>query len=76
MKSVHKEEYRSMLKWLINKRLSADLSQQQLADKLDKPQSYVSKFENGERRLDLLEVLSICSVVNANAHDLIDTLSS
>ena len=33
----------------------------QLAEKLAKPQSYVSKYENGERRLDYLEVRDVCA---------------
>lgn len=43
-------------------RLDAQLKQSELAVRLKKPQSYVSKYESGERRLDLLEVRDICSV--------------
>jgi len=41
-------------------RLDAQLTQAELAAKLQKPQSYVSKYESGERRLDLIEVRDIC----------------
>lgn len=42
-------------------RQQAGLTQQELARRLDKPQSYISKYENGERRLDYLELREICS---------------
>ena len=42
-------------------RKCAELTQVQLAEKLAKPQSYVSKYENGERRLDYLEVRDVCA---------------
>lgn len=41
-------------------RTKAGLSQTELAVKLNKPQSYVSKYESGERKLDYLEVRAIC----------------
>lgn len=66
MKTIHTKEYKSLLEWLSNKRQLAGLSQQQLADSLSKPQSYVSKYENGERRLDFIEVLDICVIIGAD----------
>lgn len=40
---------------LVDARKKAGLTQAQLAARLHRPQSFVSKYENGERRLDLLE---------------------
>jgi transcriptional regulator with XRE-family HTH domain len=45
-------------------RKEAGLHQQELAVKLCKPQSFVSKYESGERRLDLLELRHICQCLN------------
>ncbi len=41
-------------------RKKAGLTQTELAKKLDKPQSYVSKYELGERKLDFVETVEVC----------------
>lgn len=41
-------------------RVDADLTQADLADRLGQTQSYVSKYESGEQRLDLIELEAIC----------------
>ena len=41
-------------------RLTAGFTQVQLADSLGVPQSFISKYESGERRLDLLELQLVC----------------
>lgn len=45
-------------------RQSAGLRQADLAKRLDLPQSFVSKYESGERRLDILEVREICRALD------------
>lgn len=55
-KSVYSEEYQKIIVRLKDARLEAGLSQQDVADMLRKPQSYVSKIESGERRLDVAEI--------------------
>ena len=47
-------------------RKEAGLSQKMLADRLGKPQSFVSKYESGERRLDILELYSVCQVLEVS----------
>ena len=44
-------------------RLEASLTQTELASRIDKDQTYVSRYESGQRRLDMLEVREICQAV-------------
>lgn len=55
-KSVYSKEYKDIIERLKTARIEAGLSQQEVADKLNKPQSYISKIESGERRLDVAEM--------------------
>lgn len=41
-------------------RLDAGLRQEDVANRLGRPQSFVSKYESGERRLDLVELQEVC----------------
>lgn len=45
-------------------RLEAGLTQIQVAERINEPQSYVSKYENGEQRLDLAELEAICNAAD------------
>jgi transcriptional regulator with XRE-family HTH domain len=66
MKSIHPEAHSAVLKCLINARKRAKLTQQQLADRFPKPQSFVSKYENGARGLSLMEFIRIVHVMGAD----------
>ena len=55
-KAVHSSEYKVVLNRLKKARRDAGLKQAEVANKLKKPQSYISKIEAGERRLDILEL--------------------
>ena len=74
MKSVHTQQYSAFLALIIQARKNANVTQQELADRLDKPQSYVSKYEHGERRLDFVEVIEIAELIDLDPHELIDKL--
>ena len=66
MKSVFSRDYKRFLKVLIQKRKSAKMTQQNVADILKKPQSFVSKYENGERRLDVVEFIKVARSMGAS----------
>lgn len=57
--SVHTEAYKYLLKQLVVARGNTGLSQAQLAERLSKPASFVGKYELGERRLDVIELLVV-----------------
>ena len=74
MKSVFTREYAKFLDVLVEARKAADLSQQGLANKLGRPQSFVSKYERGERRLDVIEFLHVANAIGLSAADTIAKL--
>jgi hypothetical protein len=47
-----------------------------LADPLQKPQSFVSKFERGERRLDVVELLDVAAALGIDPCDVLREISS
>lgn len=57
-------------------RLDAGLTQAKLAQKLDKPQSYVAKYETGERRLDIIELLDVIDAIGGDAAKFIVAFNS
>jgi transcriptional regulator with XRE-family HTH domain len=71
LKSTHSAAYRRMLDLLIQARKTSGLTQQDLAAKLGRPQSFVSKVELGERRLDVFELLEFCRIVHLDPHELL-----
>ncbi|GFE78257.1 hypothetical protein GCM10011487_02570 [Steroidobacter agaridevorans] len=56
-----------MLELLLAAREKAGLTQQQLADRLGKPQSFISKYEGGERRIDVIEFIAIADALDIDA---------
>jgi len=55
-------------------RLDAGLRQADLAERLRKPQSFVSRYESGERRLDVLELWQICAVLGVSLAEFVRQL--
>jgi transcriptional regulator with XRE-family HTH domain len=65
-KTVHTEEQLVFRELMVQARKKAGLTQQDLADRLKKPQSFVAKYEGGERRLDVLEFIAITRAIGAD----------
>ena len=65
-KSVFSERYRAFLAHMIAARRAAGLTQAELATRVGKPQSFVSKVENGERRLDFVEFVEVARAIGVD----------
>ncbi|MEK6746129.1 MAG: helix-turn-helix transcriptional regulator [Pseudomonadota bacterium] len=70
-KSIHSDKSAQLQELLIKARINSGLTQKQLADKLGKPQSFVAKYEGGERRIDVIEFIEVCQLIGAKAQDII-----
>lgn len=60
-KSIHSSQYAAFLKALRQARRRAGLTQIQLAEKIGETQTFVSKCERGERRIDVVELRAFCT---------------
>ena len=67
-RSVYTKDYKEIIERLKTARIEAGLAQQAVADKLGKPQSYISKIESGERRLDVAEMKKFAAIYNKPAN--------
>lgn len=65
-KGIMDERYRQLIVILIEARKGVGLSQADVAILLHKPQQFVSRYELGERRLDVIEYIDIASVLGVD----------
>jgi transcriptional regulator with XRE-family HTH domain len=65
-KSIYLKEYKNIIEKLKTARVNAGLKQEEVAVKLKKPQSYISKIERGERRVDIIELKELAKFYNKN----------
>ena len=73
-KSVFTQRYKLFLSLLVSAREEKRLSQRALSEMLKKAPTYVSKYERGERRLDVIEFLDIAKTLEADPHEIIKKL--
>lgn len=70
-KRKYVDQYGELQALLRQIRLDAGFTQSELAKRLGQPQSFVSKYESGERRLDLVELRHICEAVGISLRDFV-----
>lgn len=71
MKTIYADNYRLIIDRLTEIRKNGQMTQLEVAQKLNKPQSYVAKIENFERKLDILEFVQLCQVLDTKASEMI-----
>jgi transcriptional regulator with XRE-family HTH domain len=59
---------------MIEARKSARLTQHEVAKRLHKPQSFIAKYEGGERRIDVVEFVTVCHAIGADPAKLLKAL--
>src|SRR3954452_2700766 len=73
-KTVHSRDQAAFCALMIGARKAAGLTRQALAVRLKKPQSFVAKYEGGERRLDVVEFVAISRLIGADSDQTHDDL--
>ena len=66
IKSIHSVEHAALCEVLRSARLKAGLTQAELAKRLKRPQSFVAKYEGGERRLDVIEFVTVSRMIGTD----------
>lgn len=69
------DRYEMLQKALADVRQQRNLTQAGVAERLSKPQSFVSKYESGERNLDVVEFLEVCEVLAVDPDSILDSLN-
>ncbi len=76
MTALHTEEYQRFSAALAEARRAAKLSQYDLAERLGMPQYFISKYESGRRRLDVIEFLRIARAIGIDPGEFLRKLES
>lgn len=71
-RALYSAEHRYLVELLREAREGAGLTQVELAKRLDVPQPFVSRYESGQRRLDLVELRSICRELGIEVVELVE----
>jgi len=73
-KSAHTDEQFVFCALMVEARKQAGLTQSELAQRLRRPQSFVAKYESGERRLDVVEFVAIANAIGVDPLKLLRSL--
>ena len=65
-KSIHSPEHQKLRELLVSARHKARLTQAEVAQRLGRPQSFVAKYEGGERRLDVVEFIAVVRALDGD----------
>jgi transcriptional regulator with XRE-family HTH domain len=69
--STHHDDYRLLISLLREVRKEMGVTQIELGQRLDNTQTFVSKVERGERRLDVVEFVEFCEAIGATPHEVL-----
>ena len=70
--SIFTQRHQDLIGFIASVRRAAGVTQVELAERLGKPQSYVSKVERGERRLDVIEFCQVAEALGLNPAKLLE----
>ena len=74
VRSLRTPGHLALMQVLIDTRKDAGLTQPALANRLKRPQSYIAKIENGERRLDVVEFAELLLAIEVRPEKILDVV--
>jgi len=69
---IYSKEHQKLRSALKRERLAAGLRQSDLADKTARSQAYISKFEKGDLRLDMVDFVLFCRCIGCDPHQIME----
>ncbi|AYG58004.1 helix-turn-helix domain-containing protein [Rhizobium jaguaris] len=73
-KTLHSKRHEVLVAAIAEQRRAKGLSQAQVAKLLGRHQPFIANIESGERRVDLLELITIANIIELDVHALLDRL--
>lgn len=74
MTSIYSNDYQLVIKALWDARIACGITQQEVASAFGRPQSFIAKVESGERRLDVVEFVRLCRLLNIEPASILNKL--
>ncbi|MGH5306869.1 helix-turn-helix domain-containing protein [Klebsiella pneumoniae] len=74
MTSIYSNDYQLVIKALRDARIACGITQQEVASAFGRPQSFIAKVESGERRLDVVEFVRLCCLLNIEPASILNKL--
>lgn len=69
---IYSKEHKKLRSVLRRERKRAGLKQSDVAKQSNRSQAYISKFENGDLRLDTVDFMRFCEIIGCDPHAIID----
>jgi transcriptional regulator with XRE-family HTH domain len=76
MQHLRSARHRKLIEAIVEARKATGLSQRALAARLKRSPSYISKFEAGERRLEVCEFVDLCTAIHADPAEIVRGLKA
>ena len=73
-KTLYSKRQKRLAELLVEKRRAAGLTQAAVAKAMDRHQPFIANIENGDRRVDLVELIELAEIIDFDVHDIIDEL--
>ncbi|MGK1418703.1 helix-turn-helix domain-containing protein [Klebsiella pneumoniae] len=74
MTSIYSNDYRLGSRALGGAQIACGITQQEVASAFGRPQSFIAKVESGERRLDVVEFVRLCRLLNIEPASILNKL--